>query len=158
MHPVLILVGTLTGNADAVAHELAAAFELVDFVPTVLDMHDADLTIFEHYQDIVICTSTQGDGDLPPDAERFYDALETSTPDLGAVAFAVCALGDHDYDPYFCAAGTTFTALFEQLSAMRVMPNFEFDGEPTEQTIEQAQAWALDVAACFQAVTVEAVA
>lgn len=158
MHPVLVLVGTMTGNADAVAHELAAAFELVGFTPTVLDMHDADLTIFDHYQDIMICTSTQGDGDLPPNAERLYDALETAALDLSAVAFAVCALGDHDYDPYFCAAGTAFTALFERLGAMRVMPNFEFDGEPTELTTEQAQAWALDVAACFQSVAVEVAA
>ena len=80
IHPVLILVGTMTGNADSVAHELAAAFDLVDFTPTVLDMYDADLTIFEHYQDIVICTSTQGDGDLPPNAEQLYDALETAAP------------------------------------------------------------------------------
>ena len=158
MHPVLVLVGTMTGNADSVAHELAAAFDLVDFTPTVLDMYDADLTLFEHYQDIVICTSTQGDGDLPPNAERLYDALETAALDLSAVAFVVCALGDHDYDPYFCAAGATFAALFERLGAIRVMPNFEFDGEPTELTTEQVQAWALDVAACFQAVAVEAVA
>jgi MioC protein len=158
MHPVLILVGTMTGNADLVAHELAAAFDLVDFAPTVLDMYDADLTIFEQYQDIVICTSTQGDGDLPPNAEQLYDTLEAAAPELGSVAFAVCALGDHDYDPFFCAAGTTFAALFERLGAMRVMPNFEFDGEPTELTVEQAQAWALDVAACFHAVAVEVAA
>jgi flavodoxin len=157
-HPVLILVGTMTGNADSVAHELAAAFELVDFAPTVLDMYDADITIFEHNQDIVICTSTQGDGELPPNAEKLYDALETTAPDLSSVAFAVCALGDHDYDPYFCEAGTTFAALFERLGATRVMPNFEFDGAPTELTVEQAQAWALDVAACFQAVAVDVAA
>jgi flavodoxin len=157
-HPILILVGTMTGNADSVAHELAAAFDLVDFAPTILDMYDADLTIFEHYQDIVICTSTQGDGDLPPNAEEFYDALETADHDLSSVAFAVCALGDHSYDPFFCEAGTTFTALFERLGATRVMPSFEFDGEPTELTVEQAQAWALDVAACFQAVAVEVAA
>jgi sulfite reductase alpha subunit-like flavoprotein len=157
-HPVLILVGTLTGNADAVARDLAAAFDLVDFTPTVLDMYDADLTIFERYQDIVICTSTQGEGDLPPNAEPLYDALTTAVPDLSSVAFAVCALGDHDYDPFFCEAGKTFAALFEQLGATRVMPNFEFDGEPTERAVEYAQAWALDVAACFHAVAVEVAA
>jgi flavodoxin len=121
-------------------------------------MYDADLTIFEGYQDIVICTSTQGDGDLPANAEPFYNALEAAAPDLSSVAFAVCALGDHDYDPYFCAAGTAFAAVFERLGATQVMPNFELDGEPTELSIEYAQAWALDVAACFQAVAVEVAA
>jgi len=157
-HPVLILVGTMTGNADSVAHELAAAFALVGFTATVRDMYDADIALFEHYQDIVICTSTQGDCDLPPNAEHLYDALETAAPDLSPVAFAVCALGDHNYDPFFCEAGATFAALFERLGATRVMPNFEFDGEPTELTTEQAQAWAIDVAACFQAVAVEVAA
>ncbi len=157
IHPVLILVGTLTGNADSVAHELAAAFDLVGFTPIVRDMYDADLIVFEHYQDIVICTSTHGEGDLPAGAKPLYDALETAAPDLGPIAFAVCALGDHNYDPFFCAAGTAFAALFEQLGATQVMPNFEFDGEPTELAVEHAQAWALDVAACFQAVAVEVV-
>jgi hypothetical protein len=50
--------------------------------------------------------------------------------------------------PLLCEAGKTFAALFERLGATRVMPNFEFDGEPTERAIEYAQAWALDVAAC----------
>ena len=80
--------GTLTGNADSVAHDLAAAFDLVDFSPTVLDMYDADLAIFEHYQDIVICTSTQGEGDLPPNAEPLHDALATAIPKLAPAWFA----------------------------------------------------------------------
>jgi sulfite reductase (NADPH) flavoprotein alpha-component len=123
-HPVLILVSTMTGNADLVAHELAAAFDLVGFTPTVRDMYDADPTIFEHYQDIVICMSTQGDGDLPANAKPLYDTLEASAPDLSSVAFAVCALGGHNYDPFFCALASSIrSACWPSVSRIRRIPS-----------------------------------
>jgi flavodoxin len=91
---------------------------------------------------------------LPDNAEPFYNALQEATPNLQHVRFAVCALGDHGYDPYFCEAGKLFEQLFTYLGATPVAPPFEIDGEPDDAQIEQVQAWAMDVAEAFTGVAV----
>ena len=155
---VLILIGTVTGHSDDLAHELAPVFEYEGLAPTLIDMYDARPELFVDYQQVLICTSTHGDGALPDNAEPFYDALESAAPDLSMVQFAVCALGDHEYDPYFCEAGQTFASLLTRLGAAQVVPNFEIDGDLTDAVVEQAQAWALDVIDCYRGAAVSALA
>jgi MioC protein len=149
MSKVLILVGTETGNAEYIATELAAALEFEGLESLIVDMFDATPAILREHDRVIISTSTHGDGDLPGNAERFYAALQGEQPDLSHLRFAVCALGDHLYDPYFCEAGKTFESLFERLGATKVIDRFEIDGEPDTGQIEGAMAWALDVAAAF---------
>jgi sulfite reductase alpha subunit-like flavoprotein len=154
MSAILILIGTVTGNAEQVAAELATVFEYAGLTPTLLDMYDATPQLVQQHTNILICTSTHGSGDLPDNAEPLYNALLEQKPELQHVYFAVCALGDHGYDPYFCEAGNLFEQLFAYLGATPVAERFEIDGEPDEPTIEQAQAWAMDVAAALQGVAV----
>lgn len=145
MDGILILIGTVTGNTEHVAAELAPVFEYSGLNPITVDMFDATPALVQQYNRVLICTSTHGDGGMPDNAERFYHALKDEAPSLNHVQFAVCALGDHDYDPYFCGAAITFERLFAQLGATPVAERFEIDGGPTEDDIEQAQAWSLDV-------------
>ena len=152
MHNVLILVGTETGNAEYIATELAAALEFEGLESSIVDMFDATPALVREHAWVIICTSTHGDGDVPGNAERLLAALRQERPDLGHVRFAVCALGDHLYDPYFCEAGQTFVSLFLELGATEVIDRFEIDGEPDTAQIEGAMAWALDVAAALQGV------
>jgi sulfite reductase alpha subunit-like flavoprotein len=139
------LIGTVTGNAEQVARELATVFEYSGIPSTLVDMYDASPEIVQQHNAVLICTSTYGSGDLPDNAEPFYNALMEEKPDLAHVRFAVCALGDHGYDPYFCEAGKLFEQLFMYLGATPVADRFEIDGDPDEAIVEQAQAWALDV-------------
>ena len=104
MTNVLILIGTVTGNTEQVATELATIFAYEGLNPTLVDMYDATPELVQQYEYILICTSTYGSGDLPDNAEPFYNALLEQKPDLQHVRFAVCALGDHGHDPYFCEA------------------------------------------------------
>jgi flavodoxin len=152
MSDILILIGTVTGNTEQVASELATIFEYEGFIPTLLDMYDATPEIVQQHEYVLIGTSTYGSGDLPDNAEPFYHALLEQHPDLQRVRFAVCALGDHGYDPYFCEAGKLFEQLFVHLGATPVAERFEIDGEPDKAWIEQAQAWALDVAEALQGI------
>lgn len=145
MRDMMILVGTETGNAEQIARALVEVFAYVELEPEIVDMFDASPELVRQSTHVLICTSTHGDGDLPANAERFVDALHAQTPDLSGVQFAVCALGDHLYDPYFCEAGKTFEQLLVTLGATPVIERFEIDGEPTDDDVEQAQAWALDV-------------
>jgi MioC protein len=152
MSRVLILVGTETGNAEYIATELATALEFEELESSIVDMFDATPALVREHDQVIVCTSTHGDGDLPGNAERFYAALQREQPDLSHVRFTVCALGDHLYDPYFCEAGKTFESLFGRLGATNVIERFEIDGEPDTEQIEGAMSWALDVAAAFGSV------
>ncbi len=84
-------------------------------------------------------------GELPADAEDFYQALQALPPDLRGTQFAVCALGDRSYDPFFCEAGKMFERLLIQLGATPVVAQFEIDGGPTAADIEQVQRWVLNL-------------
>lgn len=149
MSDVLILVGTVTGNADEVARGLAEIFANSDMQPVVVDMDDANPATLLAYPHIVVCTSTYGDGELPSNAEHLYAALEQERPSLQGYQIAVCALGDHLYDPHFCEAGRRFELLCAELGATVASERFQIDGGPTSDDIEQAQAWALDVVDAF---------
>ncbi|HEU5015364.1 MAG TPA: flavodoxin domain-containing protein [Roseiflexaceae bacterium] len=144
---ILILFGTVMGHAEQVAIDLAAALVEQGIAATVYDMEDVDVALCEAAQDIILCTSTYGNGDLPMNAEPFFRALEEREPDLCGVRFAVCALGDRNYDPFYCAAGDAFTDLFTKLGAAAVVPPFTFDGDPDPDTIADAREWALTFAA-----------
>lgn len=152
MQEALILVGTETGTAEYVAGELAAALSAAGLTVRCVDMLQATPALLVAHEQVIVCTSTHGDGDLPLNAERFYVLLLRERPRLQHLRFAVCALGDHLYDPYFCQAGKTFEALLEQLGATRVLDRFEIDGEPETEYITAAQAWARQVAAAWCAV------
>ena len=154
MSDILIFIGTVTGNAEHVADELATVFAYEGLPATLLDMYDATPETVQHASNIVICTSTHGSGDLPDTTEPFYNTLLEQKPDLQHVRFTICALGDHGYDPYFCEAGKLFEQLFTHLGATPVAERFEIDGEPDEAQIELAQAWAMDVAEALHGVAV----
>lgn len=135
------------GNAERVANDLAAALTEQGIAATVYDMEDVDLALCEAAQKVIICTSTYGNGDLPMNAEPFYRKLEERKPNLHGVRFAVCALGDHNYDPFYCAAGEAFTELFTKLGAAEGAPAFTFDGDPLPGAIADARQWTLTFAA-----------
>lgn len=156
MQDVLILVGTVTGNAEQVASELETVFEYMGTPTITLDMSDATPDVLQQHPDMVLCISTYGSGELPTKAEPFYNAIQKAAPDLQHNRFAVCALGDHGYDPYFCEAGLLFEELFTELGATEIVERFEIDGDLDDFQIEHAQAWAMDVAEIFQGVAVAA--
>lgn len=144
---ILILFGTVMGHAEQVAYDLAAALAEQDIATSVYDMEDVDHVLCEAARDVIICTSTYGNGDLPMNAEALFRALEEREPDLRDIRFAVCALGDRNYDPFYCAAGAAFSDLLTKLGAAQVVPPFTFDGDPLPDTIAEARQWALAFAA-----------
>jgi len=86
----------------------------------------------------LIVTSTFGDGDMPDNAQSFWDWLQGEP--AGAVVrhlrFSVLALGDRNY-PEFCAAGRKFDVRLEQLGATRIFPRIDCDTDYEED----AKAW-----------------
>ena len=106
MQKLLILYGTQTGNSRGVAKELGAEAAAHGFEARVLGMEKwKELDFEQDKTPLVLVSSSTGNGDAPDNADKFYRfAKKRSTPPVfKGVPFAVCALGDSNYEQ-FCEA------------------------------------------------------
>ncbi len=140
MDQVVILVGTETGSAEALAGELAVTLEGAGIETEVVDMEDAYPGLLNGSRVVVICTATTGLGNLPENSIDFFEALGEEWPDLGGVLFCVCGLGDSIY-PDFCEAGRIWSRFLADLGATEVVERYEIDGFPDEEDVEGACEW-----------------
>ncbi|MEM1232133.1 MAG: flavodoxin domain-containing protein [Pseudomonadota bacterium] len=144
---VHILYGSQTGNAEGVAEsaaELAAARGLR------APLHELDATSMEELaamQRCIVVVSTYGEGEMPDNAELFWEALSSSAaPRLESLRFAVLGLGDTSYDQ-FCQSAKLIDTRLEQLGAQRLVPRIDCDIDyetPAEAWLAQALPLAAD--------------
>ena len=122
-----ILFGSQTGNAEALAQTAAKAARAKGLVPVVQALGEVDLDVFATMRHVLIVTSTYGEGEMPDNAQLFWQALSASTaPRLEQMHFAILAIGDTGYDG-FCQAGKFFDMRLEQLGAKRVFDRIDCD-------------------------------
>lgn len=134
-----ILYGTQTGNAEGVANDAAQAAKGQGFDVTVSGLDEIELEEFAGLKYVLIVTSTYGEGEMPDNAELFWEALSSSVaPRLEGVSFGVLALGDTSYDG-FCQAGKLFDTRLEQLGASRVLPRTDCDVDYEAEAAEWIQ-------------------
>jgi sulfite reductase (NADPH) flavoprotein alpha-component len=132
-----ILYGSETGNCTALAANLAAAARALGLAATVADMANYKTRRLKDEQDLLIVTSTYGEGDPPQPAVTFFEFVEgRKAPQLTDVRFAVLALGDSTYERY-CEAGKRLDRRFEELGATRLLPRVDCDIDYDEP----AAAW-----------------
>lgn len=125
--PIHILYGTQTGNAEQVAMDAAAAAKNLGMAPEVHGLDDIDMAQLATMRHLVIVTSTYGEGEMPDNAQLFWEALSAdSAPRLESLKFAVLALGDTGYDG-FCQAGKLIDTRLEQLGATRITTRLDCD-------------------------------
>lgn len=135
--PFSLILGfaTETGNSAMVAKKFAqaAAGAGIDVEPQYLN--DLDLDALRAVTHFVVVTATYGDGELPYDAEVFWEELSADTAGrLDHLSFAVCGLGDSFY-PFFNNAGKLVDARLEELGATRLVERVDCDldfEEPSE--------------------------
>ncbi len=136
-----ILFGSQTGNAEALAQSAARSARAKGLVPVVQGLGEIDIDLFATMRHVLIITSTYGEGEMPDNAQLFWQALSASTaPRLEHMHFAVLAIGDTSYDG-FCQAGKFFDMRLEQLGAKRVSDRIDCDieyEEPSEQWLQQS--------------------
>src|SRR5690606_23679836 len=68
-----------------------------------------------------VVISTQGEGEPPVTAKKFYEFIYQQTLNLAQLKFGVLALGDSSY-PMFCKTGEDVDGRLEALGARRVVP------------------------------------
>ncbi|XHE13008.1 sulfite reductase subunit alpha [Agrobacterium deltaense] len=122
-----ILVGTQTGNAEALAMDIAAAARAQGMQPVVTALDDVSMDSLSGMKRVIVVTSTYGEGEMPDNAQLFWEALTAeNAPRLDEMNFAVLALGDTGYDG-FCQAGKLIDTRFEQLGGKRMKTRIDCD-------------------------------
>ncbi|KAF2473973.1 thiamine diphosphate-binding protein [Lindgomyces ingoldianus] len=98
--PMTVLFASDNGNAESLARRMANRGKARGLKTMCMAMDDYPLEDFSNEQNIVLVTSTAGQGEFPQNGRTFWEAVRDSTDlDLATVNFAVFALGDSHYWP-----------------------------------------------------------
>lgn len=118
---ITLLFGTETGNSKSVATQLAAVAKKRGIVTKLAGLDQYRFTDLTKEEYLFIVISTQGEGEPPEAAKKFYDYIHQNELKLNDTKFSVLALGDSSY-PLFCKTGEDVDARLEQCGATRVIP------------------------------------
>jgi NADPH-dependent sulfite reductase flavoprotein alpha-component len=135
----LVLWASQTGNAEEFALRLAGRFGGSQLV-NLDDMALAELT---GARDVLVITSTFGDGGPPDNGAGFWDRLHSAdAPALDGIRYAVLGIGDRSYDN-FCGHAKAIDGRLAALGATRMLERAEceaYDDEPMDRWAEQVTA------------------
>ena len=124
---LLFLFGSQTGGSESLAKKFAKDATGRGFEAKALGLDASSPADLAANTRVCIITSTYGDGDMPDNAQSFWDALSAdSAPRLENLSFSVLALGDRNYTQ-FCRAGVLFDERLAALGAKRVLDRVDCD-------------------------------
>jgi sulfite reductase (NADPH) flavoprotein alpha-component len=130
--PVTVLFGSQTGTAEGLAKKLVKTLKKGNFEPNIQDMGIYDRELLAKEKNLLVITSTYGDGEPPDTALELHTWLMSdAAPRLEGVNFSVLSLGDSSY-PDFCQCGTDFDLRLEALGANRIYPRVDVDVDPDQ--------------------------
>ena len=127
-----ITYGTETGNSKKVALDFAARAKQHGLIPKIISLDQYRLNDLPKEEFFVTIISTQGEGEPPEAAKKFYDHIHNNGFKLPKLKYSVLALGDTSY-PLFCKAGEDVDHQLGKMGASRILPitrcDVEFDSE-----------------------------
>jgi sulfite reductase (NADPH) flavoprotein alpha-component len=136
-----VLFASETGTGAAMAKQIAERATALGLSVSAADLADYKIASLRQEQDLLIISSTHGEGEPPQPAMGFFELLDgRKAPNLDGVRYAVLALGDSTYE-FFCGAGRRLDDRLDALGAQRLADRIDCD-------IDQLPAglsWANDI-------------
>ncbi|MCT3945730.1 flavodoxin domain-containing protein [Elizabethkingia anophelis] len=118
---ITLVYGTETGNSKKLATELAGVAKKKGIQVKLGDLSQYKSKDLAKEEYLFVVISTQGEGEPPILAKKFYDYIHENELNLSNIKFGVLALGDSTY-PQFCKTGEDLDTRFEVLGAERIIP------------------------------------
>lgn len=138
MTKIAILVGTTLGSSEYIADEMQA--QLASLGHEVTTFLQPKFDELKPYALWILVSSTHGAGDLPDNLQPFYKELLLNTPDLTQVKFALCAIGDSNYDT-FCQGPEQLITALEYSGAKAIVDKIQIDVQQDPVPEDPALAW-----------------
>lgn len=141
MAKVLILYISTTGNTEIMAETIAGYLEYKnhDVVIKTFDFDPIDVEELLDYDLVLIGTHSSDDGQIPFEAEDFYDELDEV--DLTGRLFGVFGSGDTAYD-VFCESIELMADKLEFIGAKLVPERLKVDLTPNDADLKRCDAFA----------------
>ncbi|UAY54247.1 diflavin oxidoreductase [Arachidicoccus terrestris] len=121
-----LLYASETGNAKSVATKFATVTKKRGIKTKLASVEQYKLTDLAKEKYLLLVISTQGDGEPPITAVKFYNAVHDASLKLDKLQYGVLALGDSSY-PLFCQAGVDVDRQLELRGATRKVPLQKLD-------------------------------
>jgi len=155
---ITITYGTETGNAKKVATQFAAVAKKKGISVKLAGLDQYKLADLPKEEYLFTVISTQGDGEPPANAKKFYEHIYQQGPKLGNLKYGILGLGDTSY-PMFCKTAEDVDGQLEKLGAKRVLAlqkcdtDYEQDAQTWFEQVLQALASAAGGSSTTQTTT-----
>lgn len=144
MAKLIIVYASMSGNTEEMALEIADGIRKSGEEVDVLEAFEADASVLQDYEGLLIGTYTWGDGEVPDELLDFYDELQDL--DLTGKKAAVFGSFDWSYGDGGIAVDVVKDALVEQgADIVQDALKVEFDPTPNERV--QCQSFGEEMAA-----------
>ncbi|MGF2686563.1 flavodoxin [Marinobacter sp. DUT-3] len=140
MAAIRILVGSVYGGALLTARAIRKGLESEGHSVTVLENPALD-DITSNDDALLVCTSTTGQGEVPPNLLPFYLSLREQLPQQPGRPFGVIVLGDSSYGDTFCGAGDLLEEALYETAARKVGETLRIDALETTDPEMEALPW-----------------
>jgi sulfite reductase (NADPH) flavoprotein alpha-component len=128
---VTIAYGTETGNSKRVATDFATKAKKIGINAKLVSLDQYRLNDLPKEEYFLTVISTQGEGEPPEAAKKFYDHIHNNGFKLDKLKYSVLALGDTSY-PLFCKTGEDVDEQLEKLGGSRIVAIQKCDVEYDE--------------------------
>jgi sulfite reductase (NADPH) flavoprotein alpha-component len=117
---ITIAYGTESGNSKKLATDFAARAKKKGVQAKLVGLEQYRLNDLSKEEYFLTVISTQGDGEPPAAAKKFYDHIHRAEVKLERMKYSVLALGDTAY-PLFCKAGEDVDQQLQKMGGQRIL-------------------------------------